>query len=242
MPSSANLLRILLIEDNHDLAEVIRTYLETYGFRVLVASSKRDMTLALGRAKIDLVLLDLSLGADDGLDLLRTLRQDSDLPIIIITGQRSSDADRVIGLELGADDYMVKPLSMRELLARIRVILRRRSDPTGQQQASSRAIFRFGGWLLDTRKRALFDPSEATVRLSKSEYNLLFAFLNAPLRPLSREYLLQAVRLDQEVYDRTIDIQILRLRRKLEADPRQPQIIKTERGLGYIFTLAVQRE
>jgi DNA-binding response OmpR family regulator len=190
----------------------------------------------------DLVVLDLRLDQEDGLDLLREIRTRSDVPVIITTGDRRDEIDRVVGLELGADDYVTKPFSLRELLARIRAVLRRHEvGRAASPRDAERGRYGFGGWQLDRRTRRLTDPGGTEVPLTKGEYALLTAFLDAPQRPLSREHLLQATRVHEDVFDRSIDVQILRLRRKLEADPSAPQIIRTERGVGYVFTLPVER-
>ena len=189
----------------------------------------------------DLKVLDLRPGPDNGLDILRELRARSDLPIIITTGHGRDEVDRLVGLELGADDYLTKPFSLRELLARIRVVLRRieaaRNEPAA---AASSGSSRFVGWTLNRRTRRLSDPAGSDVALTKSEYALLVAFLNSPGRPLSREQLLQATRVHEHIFDRSIDVQILRLRRKREIDPAKPEIIKTERGFGYRFAVPVE--
>ena len=196
----------------------------------------------LGSTEVNLVILDLRLGQEDGLDLLREIRSSSDVPVIIITGHRRDDIDRVVGLELGADDYLTKPFNLRELLARVRAILRQfdvgRVAPARNPE---RSRFRFGGWQLDCKTRLLTDPAGAPVTLTKGEYALLIAFLEAPQRPLSREHLLQSTRVHEDVFDRSIDVQILRLRRKLERDPSTPRVIQTERGVGYVFTVPVER-
>jgi DNA-binding response OmpR family regulator len=164
------------------------------------------------------------------------------VPIIIITGHRRDDIDRVVGLELGADDYLTKPFNLRELLARVRAVLRRfdvgRVAPARDPE---RGRFRFSGWQLDRKIRQLTDPTGAPVPLTKGEYAMLLAFLEAPQRPLSREHLLQATRVHEDVFDRSIDVQILRLRRKLERDSSAPRVIQTERGVGYVFAVPVER-
>jgi len=156
--------------------------------------------------------------------------------VIIVTGNRADEIDRVVGLELGADDYLTKPFGLRELLARVRAVLRRldraRAVPPSEHE---RGGYQFSGWRLSLRTRHLTAPTGADVALTKGEYALLVAFLDAPQRPLSREHLLQATRVHEDVFDRSIDVQILRLRRKLEQDPSAPQMIQTERGVGYIF-------
>jgi DNA-binding response OmpR family regulator len=187
------------------------------------------------------VILDLRLGEEDGLDLLREIRSRSDVPVIITTGHRCDEIDRVIGLELGADDYVSKPFGLRELLARIRAVLRRReSARRALQRHPEQSRCRFGGWEFNRRTRRLTDPNGMPVTLTKGEYALLIAFLDAPQRPLTREFLLQATRVHEDVFDRSIDVQILRLRRKMEIDPSAPRIIQTERGVGYVFALPVE--
>jgi DNA-binding response OmpR family regulator len=188
-----------------------------------------------------LVILDLRLGQEDGLDLLRKTRSRSDVPVIIVTGHRVDEIDRVVGLELGADDYITKPFGLRELLARVRAVLRRHeAGRAALERGAKRGLCRFGGWQLDRRTRCLTNPDGAPVALTKGEYAMLIAFLDAPQRPLSREHLLQATRVHEDVFDRSIDVQVLRLRRKLETDPTTPNVIRTERGVGYVFTLAVE--
>jgi two-component system, OmpR family, response regulator len=233
---------VLVVEDDPALQRMILAYFEENNIRTLVASGRQEMVNQLGSAEVRLVILDLRLGEQDGLDLLREIRASSDVPIIIITGHRRDEIDRVVGLELGADDYLTKPFSLRELLARVRAVLRRfdagRSAPAREP---GRGRWRFSGWQLDRRTRRLTDPDGAPVALTKGEYALLIAFLDAPQRPLSREHLLQATRVHEDVFDRSIDVQILRLRRKLERDPSAPRMIQTERGIGYVFALPVER-
>jgi two-component system, OmpR family, response regulator len=231
---------VLYIDDDPTMQQMVGNYLTEQNIRVTSLSSGRDVMRELGREDPGLVILDLRLGQEDGLDLLREIRAQSDVPIIITTGHRREEIDRVIGLELGADDYVVKPFGLRELLARIRALLRRQrlARSTADRSAQSRR-FRFGGWELDRRTRRLSDQTGAHVALTKSEYALLVAFLEAPQRPLTREYLLQATRVHEDVFDRSIDVQVLRLRRKLETEPGMPRIIQTERGIGYVFALAV---
>jgi len=233
---------VLVVDDDPAMRHMIVDYLESHDIRAAAASSGQDMARHLAGTEPDLVILDLRLGREDGLDLLRNLRSKSELPVIITTGHRQDEIDRVVGLELGADDYMTKPFGLRELLARIRAVLRRRdSDHKASQRDRQHGRLRFGGWQLDRRLRRLTDPSGAPVTLTKGEYALLVAFLEAPQRPLSREQLLQSTRMHEDVFDRTIDVQVLRLRRKLEPDPSAPRVIQTERGVGYVFTLPVER-
>jgi DNA-binding response OmpR family regulator len=233
---------VLVVDDDPAMRHMIVDYLEHHDIRATSAAGGQDMARQLAGSEPDLVILDLRLGREDGLDLLRDLRSRSDLPVIITTGHRQDEIDRVVGLELGADDYMTKPFGLRELLARIRAVLRRREvEHQAPQRDKQHGRFRFGGWLLDRRLRRLSDPSGTPVALTKGEYALLSAFIDAPQRPLSREQLLQATRMHEDVFDRTIDVQVLRLRRKLEVDPSAPRVIQTERGVGYIFALPVER-
>ncbi|HYZ21114.1 MAG TPA: response regulator [Rhodopila sp.] len=238
---SARPLRILVVDDDLAMQRMLANYLEQNNMRVLAATQARDVIRALDISEPRIVILDMLLGNDDGLDVLREIRARSDVPVIIITGHRRDEIDRVIGLELGADDYLSKPFGLRELLARIRAVLRRRE--VGRVAAEREARVgrcQFGGWLLDRRTRRLTDPSGAPVMLTKGEFALLSAFLDSPQRPLTREHLLQATRVHEDVFDRSIDVQILRLRRKLEPDSSAPNIIRTERGVGYVFTLPVE--
>jgi DNA-binding response OmpR family regulator len=184
--------------------------------------------------------MDRQTGGNDGLDRLRSIRLKSDVPVIM-TGHRPDEIDRVISLELGADDYIAKPFGLRELLARARAILRRRGVACAARAGGSeRGGYRFGGWRLERRSRRLVAPNETPVSLSKGEYTLLVAFLEAPQRPLTREHLQQATRVHQDIFDRSIDVQIARLRRKLDVDPGRPRIIRTERGIGYVFAVPVE--
>jgi two-component system OmpR family response regulator len=233
---------VLVVEDDPALQRMILNYFEENNIHTLVAANRQEMVSQLGDAVVNLVILDLRLGQEDGLDLLREVRLNSDVPVIIITGHRRDDIDRVVGLELGADDYLTKPFNLRELLARVRAVLRRfEAGRTAPARDPERGRFRFSGWQLDRRNRQLTDPAGAPVALTKGEYAMLLAFLEAPQRPLSREQLLHATRVHGDVFDRSIDVQILRLRRKLERDPSAPRVIQTERGVGYVFAVAVER-
>lgn len=233
--------RILVVDDDLSLQRMVVNYLEEHNMHATSVSGQEEMTRHFATSEPSLVLLDLRLGQEDGLDLLREIRSHSDVPVIITTGHRRDEIDRVVGLELGADDYLTKPFGLRELLARIRAVLRRRElGRATPQRDPARGRLRFGGWQLDRLTRRLTNPEGTPVPLTKGEYSLLTAFLDAPQRPLSREYLLQATRVHEDIFDRSIDVQILRLRRKLEIDPNAPRIIQTERGVGYVFTLTVQ--
>jgi DNA-binding response OmpR family regulator len=233
---------VLVVDDDPSMREVIGSYLESKNFQISAVPDGRGMARVLAEKPVDLIILDLKLSAEDGLDLLRRVGSDSDVPIILVTGHRGEEADRVVGLELGADDYMVKPFGLRELLARVRAVLRRSEHAELRSRKNEKRIrYRFAGWELNMRTRRLTSPTGENAPLTAGEFNLLAAFLSSPQQVLSREQLLAASRVhDEEVFDRSVDIQILRLRRKLEADPSAPQLIRTERGAGYIFAAAVE--
>ena len=233
---SATQPHVLAIEDDASVREVIANYLGDNELRVTALESGRDVANVMGRETVDLVVLDLGLPGEDGMQIARRLREDSNVPIIILTGRRE-EADRVMGLELAADDYLTKPFSPRELLARIRALLRRaRAQQTVADGLHKIRGYRFEGWELNIRLRRLKTPRGETVRLSNHTFNLLAVFLSAPQRVLSRDQLIRLSRLhDDEVYDRAIDVQVARLRRKIEPEPTSPPMIQTERGAGYMF-------
>ncbi len=228
---------ILIVNNDPKMRQRVSGYFSDHNFPTSCASNWSELK-STGTPPC-LIIMDQPLGLNDGLDGLRSIRSQSDIPVIM-TGDRSDEMDRIISLELGADDYIVRP-SPRELLARARAILRRREmaraartrDPEG-------GGYRFNGWRLERRGRRLVDANGIPVSLSKGEYALLLAFLEEPQRPLSREHLLQATRIHEDTFDRSIDMQVLRLRRKLEVDPSAPRVIRTERGIGYIFALPVK--
>jgi two-component system, OmpR family, response regulator len=232
---------ILVADDDTTLLQMVTRYLEEHNVPTKSASNKTELNRHFQGNHPGLIILDLRLGQENGLDLLREIRSYSDVPVIITTGHSPNETDRIVGLELGADDYIVKPFSLRELLARVRAILRRQEmGRAARAHDPDRGGYRFAGWLLERRGRKLIDPSANPVVLSKGEYALLLAFLEVPQRPLSREHLLRATRVHEDIFDRSIDVQVLRLRRKLEADPSAPRVIQTERGVGYIFALPVE--
>jgi len=231
---------VLVVDGDDAMKDKIVDYLQDHGMRAVQASGRADTTNQFAIHAPDLVILDVHLGKEDGLDLLREIRASSDVLVILTSEYRHDEVDRIIGLELGADDYLTKPFGLRELLARARALLRRRSYATVPRDPQSQR-YRFGGWQLDRRTRQLTNPVGHPVALTKGLYALLVAFLDAPQRPLTREYLLNATRVHEDVFDRSIDIQILRLRRKLETEPEAPRIIQTERGVGYVFMLPVER-
>jgi DNA-binding response OmpR family regulator len=233
---------VLAIDDDPAIQQLITDYLGENDFRVTTAATGAEMAAVLADHAVDVVLLDLRLAGEDGMQLARKLREESSIPIIILTGKQD-EADRVMGLELGADDYVTKPFSPRELLARVRAVLRRYQ--TAQTLLPARdgklRAYRFVGWELNLRTRRLTGPDGKRVELTNGEFGLLQAFCAASQQVLSRDQLLDLSRLHSaEVYDRSIDVQILRLRRKIEANPREPQFIKTERGMGYVFDVPVQ--
>jgi two-component system OmpR family response regulator len=231
---------ILVVDDDPQIRELLHEYLTENALRVSATSNGQQMAAILDEEAIDLVVLDLRLAGEDGMAIARTMRDKSAIPIIIVTGVRD-EADRIMGLELGADDYLTKPFSPRELLARIRTVLRRTKGMalTQARQQEIRA-YRFVDFELNLRTRRLTKHAQK-IELSNGEFNLLAALLAAPQRILTRDQLLEASRVyDNEVYDRSIDVQILRLRRKVEADPSQPQLIVTERGVGYSFNSPVE--
>jgi two-component system OmpR family response regulator len=233
---------VLVVDDDPATRDVIGTYLEGQGLRVTAVADGQSMARVLAEQQVHLVILDLKLNDEDGLDLMRGLSRHGDVPTIVLTGHRRDETDRVVGLELGADDYMTKPFSPRELLARVRAVLRRSEAREHRaRKQEQRVRYRFANWELNMRTRRLRSPTGDTVALTAGEFNLLTAFLRSPQRILSREQLLTASRVhDEEVFDRSIDVQILRLRRKLEADPSEPRLIITERGAGYIFATTVE--
>ncbi len=232
----------LVVDDDPALQRMILNYFADNNIQTLLASGREEMLRQLAAHEVSIVILDLRLGLEDGLDLLREIRQQCDVPVIIATGHRRDEIDRVVGLELGADDYVTKPFNLRELLARVRAVLRRLDRGHAvPPRDHERGGYQFRGWRLSLRTRRLTAPTGNEVALTKGEYALLVAFLDAPQRPLSREHLLQATRVHEDVFDRSIDVQILRLRRKLEQDPSAPQFIQTERGVGYVFASPVQR-
>jgi two-component system, OmpR family, response regulator len=240
-PEISDTARILVVEDDHAMRRMVVDYLEDHNMRGLSASGRQELIRHCAAGEPDLIVLDLQLDQEDGLELLRETRSRSDVPVIIITGEGRDEIDRVVGLELGADGCITKPFSLRELLARIRAVLRRQeAGRSAPQRDPELRRSKFGGWQLNRRLRRLVDPAGSQISLTKGEYALLTAFLDAPQRPLSRERLLQATRVHEDIFDRSIDVRVLRLRRKLETDPSTPQIIRTERGVGYTFTLPVQ--
>jgi DNA-binding response OmpR family regulator len=239
--ASLGAIHVLAVDDDPSVRQMIADYLGDNDIKVTVSATGRDIAQLMARETIDLVILDLKLAGEDGMEIARQLRVESDIPIIMLTG-RKDEADRVMGLELGADDYLTKPFSPRELLARIRALLRRsRAQETVADGLARIRAYRFAGWELNVRLRRLKSPQGEVVQTTNSEFNLLVAFLAAPQRVLTRERLLELSRLhNDEVYDRSVDVQVGRLRRKIESKGTPTQLIRTERGAGYVFTATVE--
>jgi DNA-binding response OmpR family regulator len=233
---------ILVVDDDPTMRDMLASYLRGQSFQVSAVADGHAMSRMLRDKPADLIILDMKLAHEDGLDVMRRLGSPPEAPVIVITGHRRDETDRVVGLELGADDYLTKPFSLRELLARIRAVLRRYAAAEHRSRHRAKQVrYRFAGWELDMRTRRLISPDGDPVALTVAEFNLLTALLRAPQQVLTREQLLAASRVhDEEVFDRSIDVQILRLRRKLEANPSEPRLIMTERGVGYAFAGAVE--
>lgn len=230
---------ILVVDDDAQIRLLVANLLRDSGFRVTTARDARSFREALGGDGIDLVILDLMLPGASGLDLCKELRRSSTLPVIILSA-RGAETDRVVGLEIGADDYISKPFSARELVARVNALLRRANNAT--PTAANGGLLLFDGWALDTRRRELQNPQGVVIDLSTGEYDMLLSFLEAPQRVLSRDQLMDAAKnKSANGYDRAIDIQVSRLRRKIDTNEEGQAMIKTVRGTGYMFVPAVDR-
>ncbi len=233
---------ILVVDDDREICTLLAAYLEKNGLRVSVARDGKEMRRVLGRAHVDLIVLDVMLPGDDGLKLCRELRASSQVPIIMLTA-RAEDVDRILGLELGADDYLPKPFNPRELLGRIAAVLRRTAHAPKDPMPSAVAGYRFAGWRLDTTARSLTHEGGATVSLSGAEYRLLALLLAHAGRVLSRAQLMELMRgRDLDPFDRSIDVRVSRLRQLLRDDARTPRIIKTVYGEGYVLGVPVESE
>ena len=231
---------ILVVDDDAEIRSLLREYLQKNGYRVTVVADGKGLWSAMAVASPDLIVLDLMLPGEDGFSLCRTLRARSSVPVIMLTA-RGEETDRIVGLEMGADDYLAKPFNPRELLARIKSVLRRaRSLP--ENLAPEKAIaFRFAGWTLDVATRNLTAPDGVVVALSGTEYRLLRIFLEHPGRVLTREQLVDLmISREAAAFDRAIDVQVSRLRHRLREDAREPAIIKTMRSQGYVFAAPVE--
>ena len=233
---------VLIVDDDAEIRSLLGEYLGKNGYKTTVVPDGKAMWAVLSRGKVDLIVLDLMLPGDDGLTLCRKLRAESETPVIMLTA-RGEETDRIVGLEMGADDYLAKPFSPRELLARIKSVLRRtRSLPLNLRADEAREIA-FAGWRLDTLARHLVSPAGVVTSLSGAEYQLLKVFLSHPNHVLSRDQLMMLSKgREADPLDRSIDIQVSRLRNRLGDDPTDPRIIKTVRGEGYTFAVPVEVE
>ena len=232
---------ILVVDDDREIRDLLGKFLERQRLRVTTARDGRDARRAFANGHFQLVVLDLMLPGESGMEIARWLRAESKVPIIMLTAM-AEETDRIIGLELGADDYVTKPFNPRELLARIRAVLRRTGDADERQTETTVRTYSFSGWLLETARRRLLDPTGVEVALTGGEYDLLVALLERPNRVLTRDMLLDLLRGRQAgPFDRAIDVAVSRLRRKLEDDGRHAQLIKTVRGGGYVLSSPVER-
>ena len=239
-PASQTAGHILVVDDDREIRELLARFLSRHGFRVTAARDGREMRRALADWRIDLVILDLMLPGEDGLTLCRELRTRSQLPVVMLT-ILGEETDRILGLEMGADDYVAKPFNPRELLARVKAVLRRSQGPAPMR--ASVTSMRFAGWRLDRGLRRLESPDGLVIDLTAGEFDLLLAFAEHSQQVLTRDQLLDLTQGRSEApFDRSIDMQVSRLRRKIEADPREPELIKTVRGGGYVFTAAVSHD
>lgn len=242
--------RILIVDDEADIRELLLDLFDAHGFSATAVPNGQAMRAARETSEFDLVLLDLRLKGEDGLMLARELREQSNIPILMLTG-KGDEMDRILGLELAADDFLMKPFNNRELVARVRALLRRSSSLSGfngngesyqAQQNSEHERLGFDGWVMDLTARTLSRPDGRQEQLTFAEFSLLEVLVRSANRVFSREQLLEATRgIEADVFDRTVDVLILRLRRKIEPNPRQPRYIRTERGLGYTFREEVLR-
>ena len=233
--------RCLLVDDDDDIRTSVRDYLTRFDMTILAAADGREMRRLLASEPIDVAVLDIMLPDESGLDLCQWLRKTQpQIPVIMLTAQ-GDPSSRVVGLELGADDYVGKPFEPRELVARIRAVLRRARRSDGTAQSEGKDTVRFDGWLLDLARRHLVSPAKVVVPLSSAEYRLLVAFTERPGRLLSRDRLLDLTRASGvEVSDRSIDLAVSRLRQKLGDSSREPQLIRTVRGEGYLFDAKIE--
>ena len=233
---------ILIVDDDAEIRTLLGRYFEKNGLRATAVADGRAMWQALDRGAFDLVVLDLMLPGDDGLTLCRNLRAHSDIPVIMLTA-RGEETDRIVGLEMGADDYLPKPFSARELLARIKVILRRARSLPPNLRPEEETEIRFGEWVLDTRQRHLVSAGGVVTPIGGAEYRLLRIFLDHPNRVLSRDQLMEMTQgKEADALDRAIDVQVSRLRRRLGDGSRDAAMIKTVRGEGYVLSVPVMKD
>lgn len=237
---------ILIVDDDPQICELVQSYLSKHGFKVTTAENGHRMQKCLQQSVFDLLILDVMLPGEDGLALCKKLRESSSVSIIFLSAL-GEEADRIVGLEVGADDYLIKPFSSRELLARVKALLRRTHGELGEQRAKEKLThlpdLRFDDWRLDQKRRCLISPETVTIPLSTGEYNLLLAFVEHANRTLSRDQLLDLTsERESGPYDRSVDVQVGRLRKKIEQDPKDPKIILTMRGNGYQFAAKISAE
>jgi two-component system OmpR family response regulator len=233
---------ILIVDDDAEIRTLLHDYLERNGYRCVAVADGKSMLAILEQSPVDLIVLDLMLPGADGLTLCRDLRARSDVPVIMLTA-RGEDTDRIIGLEMGADDYISKPFNPRELLARVKVILRRARGAVRMPTGGQLHRIRFGDWKLDLTTRNLVSPKGVVVALSGAEFRLLKVFLERPNRVLNRDQLMELTQgQGADTLDRSIDVLVSRVRQRLEEDAREPRIIKTVRGEGYVLASAVALE
>lgn len=239
--TSEKKIAILIVDDDADIRELLAKFLQQHQFQTFLAPNGTVMQALLKQHPIDLIILDIMMPGTDGLTLCRELRAQSNIPILMLTAM-GEEVDRIVGLEIGADDYLHKPFSPRELLARIKAILRRAQNPMQKTVKKQNPIYYFMGWTLDTGTRRLIAPDQLEVSISAGEYNLLLVFLTHPQQVLSRDQLLHYTKSRSAgPFDRSIDIQISRLRYKIEEDTKNPSAIKTVRGGGYILAIPVKK-
>ncbi len=231
--------RVLIVDDDRDIRTLLAEYLEVHGYAARTAGDGGEMREAIAQSECDLIILDLTMPGEDGLELCRELRKTSDVPIVMLTA-RGDASDRILGLETGADDYLAKPFEPRELLARVRNVLRRTKDAQGSRSPARRLSF--GEWILDLTSRSLVDRRGVVVGLSSAEFRLLEAFVSNPNCVLTRGQLLDLTRRDVEAFDRSIDLQVSRLRQRLGDNSRASELIKTVRGEGYMLAATVHAE
>lgn len=231
---------ILIVDDDREIRDLLSRFLKKHELRIDTAANGREMMQLLSEGRYDLIVLDLMMPGEDGLTLCRKVRNTSRIPIIMLTAL-GEETDRIIGLEMGADDYIAKPFNPRELLARIKAVLRRSDGGVGADSELEQQVLAFAKWTLDMTKRELRSPDDVLVPLTAGEYDLLVAFVEHPNRVLTRDQLLDLAKGRTAIpFDRSIDVQLSRLRRKIEIDPKAPEIIKTVRGGGYILAAEVE--
>jgi two-component system, OmpR family, response regulator len=233
---------VIIVDDDPEIRETVSNYFEVRNLSTLTAADQQALLRLLAYQRPRLILLDLRLGTADGYDFLRSVRSTSDVPIIVMTGHHVEESDWITGLDSGADDYVTKPFRLGELLARVRAVLRRRElMDSGRPPKLRVRQYRFAGWTLNREDRTLTSPTQLDVELTKGEFGLLITLLECPQQPLARDYLVAATRHHDDIFDRTIDVLIMRLRRKIEVDRSTPRIIVTERRVGYTLAVKVDK-